>query len=141
MSEELGHFTVSDAERIARHIREFGDRRPAVHRRHRRRVIPSRLILAQAPEGGVPARSGATPGEASVDEVVRATESGIGYAAGDLVKTGRTFTAVNWTHSVLGDAGDRIIHVQGHFDGAYVLGADQCDNNGDPADIKTQQGG
>lgn len=99
------------------------------------------LLLAQAPEGGVPAREGATPGEATVTAIVSATNSTFEYNVGDLVKTALTFTARNWTHTILGDTGDRVIHVEGHYDGALVLGADECDNDGDPDAIKTQAGG
>jgi len=94
----------------------------------------SRVRLAQAPSGGIPARVGATPGAAICTQVIIAPLAGSGFSAGDLVKTAHTFTCINWDLSVHGADGDRVIQVSSHSDNAMLIGS-SCDNEGDPDDI------
>lgn len=93
--------------------------------------------FAQAPEGGVPAMVGATPGRGVCEAVVVASQAGLGYQAGDLVRTGQTFEVINWTYDAAGAAGTRLIKVDGHYDGAAVDGW-SCTNEGNPSDIKQE---
>jgi hypothetical protein len=90
--------------------------------------------LAQAPVGGVPARTGITPGSALCTQVIIAPASGSGFSAGDLVKTAVTFTVINWDLIAHGEDGDRIIQVSEHSDNAQLVGS-SCTNEEDPAGI------
>ena len=94
----------------------------------------SKVSLAQAPSGGIPARSGKTPGSAICTQVIVAPTAGTGYAIGDLVKTAKTFTVKNWTFDVAASAGDRVCQVEGHRDNAMVVGW-SCVNAGTASDI------
>ena len=95
----------------------------------------SRVRLAQAPSGGIPARVNQTPGSATCTQVIIAPLSGTGFSAGDLVKTALTFTVLNWDLTKHAEDGDRIIQVSSHSDGAFLIGA-SCFNEEDPDEIK-----
>jgi hypothetical protein len=94
----------------------------------------SRVRLAQAPSGGIPARTGITPGSATCTQVIIAPEPGTGFLAGDLVKTSHTFTVLNWDFVIHGADGDRIVQVSNHSNDSFLIGA-SCTNEEDPANI------
>ncbi len=94
----------------------------------------SRVRLAQAPSGGIPARVGATPGAAVCTQVIVAPLAGSGFSVGDLVKTAKTFTVINWDTVAHGEDGDRIIQVSSHSDNAQLIGS-SCVNEGTPSNI------
>ena len=87
----------------------------------------SRVRLAQAPSGGIPARVGATPGAAICTQVIIAPLAGSGFSAGDLVKTAHTFTVINWDTIAHAADGDRICQVSSHSDNAQLIGS-SCTN-------------
>lgn len=101
------------------------------------------LRFAQAPVNGIPARVGATPGQAPCECIVLAPQDGTGYSKGDLVRNGVTITVLNWVTEVIGDEGDRLIVVDSHQPVTFVA-VEQCQNDGDPNDFETlssQSGG
>lgn len=134
-------FDENSAKRISRAINEVEKSVKNSTKPKRRYKIggvgSSKVKLAQAPSGGIPARTNQTPGSATCDAVVVADADGAGYFAGDLVKTGDQYTIKNWTFDVAGALGDRIIQVEGHFHGAFVVGW-SCTNNATAGDIETQ---
>jgi len=96
--DKIGVYSEADAKKIARAVQKF-IRQPTGNKgRQRKRIVVSggSVRLAQAPVGGIPARAGATPGEATCTQVIIAALPGVGFAAGDLVKTSLTFTVLNW---------------------------------------------
>ena len=93
------------------------------------------LAFVMAPSGGIPARVLATPGKADCDIVVIAEEAGTGYAAGDFVKLSDQIEVRNWTFDIAAEEGDRVLQVEGYFDGAFVVGW-SCTNAGNTNDIK-----
>lgn len=94
----------------------------------------SRVRLAQAPSGGIPGRSGITPGSATCTQVIIAPLGGTGFDAGDLVKTSHTFTVINWDTVAHGEDGDRIIQVSSHSNNAQLVGS-SCVNEGTASNI------
>jgi hypothetical protein len=66
--------------------------------------------------------------------VILAPLGGVGFAVGDLVKTTKTFTVLNWDLSVHGADGDRVVQVTKHSDNSLLVGA-SCFNEEDPDDI------
>lgn len=94
----------------------------------------SRVRLAQAPSGGIPARVGKTPGAATCTQIIVAPLAGSGFSAGDLVKTAHTFTCINWDTIAHGADGDRIIQVSSHSNNAQLVGS-SCVNTEDIAEI------
>jgi len=94
----------------------------------------SRVRLAQAPSGGIPGRSGITPGSATCTQVIIAPLGGTGFDAGDLVKTAHTFTVINWDTVAHGEDGDRIIQVSSHSNNAQLVGS-SCVNEGTASNI------
>jgi len=78
------------------------------------------VVLAQAPEGGIPARVGITPGSAACTEVIVAPLGGTGFSAGDLVKTDKTFTVLNWDFQIHAADGDRVFQVSKTEDHAQM---------------------
>ncbi len=99
----------------------------------------SGLKLAQALVGGIPARVGITPGSATCTAVIIAPTSGTGYAIGDLVKTAKTFSVLNWDFTAQAIDGDRVFQVDKHADNALIVSA-SCLNEADAADIVLYEG-
>ena len=96
------------------------------------------LKWVQAPVGGIPAATGASPSTAKTcDILIRATTNGTGYVIGDLIKTGATVDVVNYYLDVAASEGDRRCRVSSHTTGSEVEGW-SCTNDNDPADIKTR---
>jgi len=91
----------------------------------------SKIALVQAPVGGIPARVNKTPGYAACAAIISATASGAGgvFSVGDYVLNGKSYQIENWAFDVIGNEGDRMVQVSGHFDGALVVGA-LCNNSG-----------
>lgn len=95
------------------------------------------ITLAQAPAGGVPAMTGVLPGEASCELIKTATEFGTGYQPGDLITHNEFVIVRNWTNTVLGDRGSRLIMIAEPNDGALLVGA-ICNDEGTASDIKRE---
>jgi len=77
----------------------------------------SRVRLARAPVGGIPARVTTTLGSVTTCNPITVDPS-----TGVLtVDTSRTFQVFNLSESVVGDTGDRYIMVTNHSDGAFAI--------------------
>lgn len=76
---------------------------------------PPQLTFAQAPSGGVPARSGATPGSATC-ELLELNGSG------DFEETGVTLTVLNWVFDIAASSGDRILQISSATEPSFVVG-------------------
>jgi len=77
----------------------------------------SRVRLARAPVGGIPARVTTTLGSVTTCNPITVDPS-----TGVLtVDTSRTFQVYNLSESVVGDTGDRYIMVTNHSDGAFAI--------------------
>lgn len=98
----------------------------------------SELVLAQAPSGGIPARTLATPGSATCKLLEIATTTGTGYAVGDLINTGVDVIVKNWAFDVAAADGDRVLQISKASSPAYVVGW-SCNNAGTPTDIEDEE--
>jgi hypothetical protein len=87
----------------------------------------SRVRLAKAPVGGIPARVTTTLGSVTnCNPIVVDPDTGV-----ITVDTSREFQCYNLSESVVGDTGDRYIMVTNHSNGAFAIvgggGATECD--------------
>lgn len=96
------------------------------------------LVFAQAPSGGIPARTLATPGSAICKLLEIATTAGTGYSIGDLINTGVDVTVENWAFDIAAAAGDRVLQISKASSPAFVVGW-SCNNVGTTTDIKDKE--
>ncbi len=123
----VGLYTLADARRILGVANRFDSRLPTGKALENRRVTfrgwkPPRKF--QAPSGGIPARSGTTPGSAECDimELIN----------GALTLTGESFTVYSWASQPVCDMGDRLGLAELHNDLEWWVEAEDCEDMTSP---------
>ena len=89
--------------------------------------------MAQAPVGGIGPRVGDRPGSAMCKPMIK-QEDELGYKL--LYTGGDDILVLNWGFDLVADLGDRVIQVEGHFNGALLVGY-QCNVTADPDIFET----
>jgi hypothetical protein len=95
---------------------------------------PSKVAYVQAPIGGMSARTQANrPSKTECEVLAFAPVSNLPYfQSGDLLATGIFIDVQNWTDSVAGAEGSRLVQVDNHIDGESQLIGFICNDTGDP---------
>ncbi len=120
---DVGLYTLEDARRILGVANRFDSRlppgKPLDNRRKKfRGWKPPRKF--QAPSGGIPARSGTTPGSAECDIVE--------LIDGALTQTGESVSVYSWASQPVCDTGDRFGLAELHNDLEWWVEAEDCED-------------
>lgn len=128
-----GILSDRDIQRIARAVQSFERNGPSTmrgpSRDPRTRSGGGGIVYAQAPSGGIPARSGLVPGSAVCNRLTFHTTTGAFVLDGTA-----TITVKNWSFDIAAVDGDRILQATVYGDEIHLVGW-SCTNTASAASV------